>query len=192
MESLLENWEQLVPIVIAVAAVINGHTPTWKKWPTLIGKLAGLVLKVCALWTEDRQGAMKKRVIAARNGVTAGLILLLFGCAGWQDAGRRTLDHVHESGVVAREIGLPIYDQLCKKKAIACRAVNDKVCEPLVKCHEEMDKFKLSLKSIQFLFIDGKYAIDVASQDSAKEVISKAMVLLLDIRKQLAELGVTL
>jgi hypothetical protein len=120
------------------------------------------------------------------------LAVLLSGCSGFIGNANRTLDHIHEAGVVAREIGLPIYDAQCKDIAMECRRSEDSICQDLVLCHSRMDRFGLTLKSVQFLFINGKIAFAQNNKQDLSAIVSRALEVLSRLNHQLAELGVKL
>lgn len=127
---------------------------------------------------------MKKLIVAA---------LLLTSCASFKDTTNSVLDHADDAAVVAREVGYPLFDKRCGEFAVACREDNDQVCQPLKDCHEAMEVFDTILKSVHFLVVDTRSALDVYDdEEPILERVAKILALLEQIRSHLVALGVKL
>lgn len=120
------------------------------------------------------------------------LFITLSACSSWRSVTERTLDHVHEAAMIAREAGFPLLAQECRKVAQECRDRGDRVCEPLKPCVAKIRKFSLALQGIQLGVMNGKAAVALSQQKQAGEIVSKVLSLLLELQNQLKEMGLPL
>jgi len=177
-----DHWGQVVTLVLWIATVVNGHTKNWKDWPTRIGKILGLALKVVGLWTADKEskwepGDPERREKPTGAPVTTSLILAIFltGCA--TNTAITTLKTAREAAIQTKEIAFPIMNGMCLEYAEVCvsNGVGEDECETLKKCQNERNSCGDALKAVHLAFAAGALAnaggsLDAVSLEAAKAV----------------------
>jgi hypothetical protein len=175
-----QHWGEITAFVMVVAMFVNGHTKNWKEWPTWVGKIAGLVVKVASLWTADRP--TPEQPPSYITGITkTGIVVLLLGIGGCATVSK-TLDAVHVAAVEVRKQGMPVFDAICLRDAKQCFAegISEPDCQPLAKCREARLVFTDALKAVQVAFAVGKIGVAREDEEGAAMALAKAQALLGD------------
>lgn len=118
--------------------------------------------------------------------VIAYAVVLLTGCAGtWQQRTRTGLEVARESVKAASAIAHPILHARCVSAAETCRAANDRVCEPMVRCLAIGHNFDQVVLACHAAILDGLLAVQAMSEPDAAASVAKALELAGRVAKQL-------
>lgn len=188
-----EYWPLIVALVLAIAKAINSKTKHWQERTTWWGKMIALLIEVLDLFRVPNVPISK--IGKGPNGPLSLLMLVVFlsSCASFKEATSSALDYAYDTGVVAREVGHPLYSKHCADVIKQCKKDGDTYCQPMYDCEESLDRFDKLLKSLQFLVVDTRTSLAIYEEkEPIEDKMVKIMKLISDIRNHLVALGVPL
>jgi hypothetical protein len=89
------------------------------------------------------------------------------------------------------QTALPLVTLQCKAEVASCEAMEDPDCPRWHKCNDVRSAIVRSLVALKFAIIDVDAALSVGDEKSADDAIRRVTEIILDIRKQMKEVGLS-
>lgn len=120
--------------------------------------------------------------IAILLGVIAAQAIFTCGCSSWQQTAKTTLGAAYIGATGTEAAAKGHFEVRCKSVAFSCFAVNDKVCEPLVRCQAERRKVVDIVVKIYAGIAAGYSALALGDEGATSTVVQKVLKLVVDLQ----------
>lgn len=116
-------------------------------------------------------------------------VLLLAGCAGWQESASAKLEYIHQASQSVVSAAIPIIDGMCRNAAIDCAERDDESCPALYKCDNYRRQFAFSVIALYQTLVAADAALAVGDEEEAWRAINQAITQMENLRQVMKDLG---